>query len=103
MRCETRAIRRLSSLRSKSGENRSLARLRGEEGMHRTMRRVTAVGLAAIAMAIAAPAFAAGDTRLADAAMKRDMPAVRALLVQKVDVNAPGTDGTPALHWFVRL
>jgi ankyrin repeat protein len=67
------------------------------------MRRVTAVGLAAIAMAIAAPAFAAGDTRLADAAMKRDMPAVRALLVQKVDVNAPGTDGTPALHWFVRL
>jgi len=31
------------------------------------------------------------------------MPAVRALLAQKVDVNAPGTDGSPALHWAVRV
>ena len=43
------------------------------------------------------------DTRLADAAMKRDIAAVRALLAQKVDVNAPGTDGSPALHWAVRV
>jgi ankyrin repeat protein len=49
-----------------------------------------------------APAFAAGDTRLADAAMNRDTKAVRALLAQKVDVNAPGTDGSPALHWLIR-
>jgi ankyrin repeat protein len=50
------------------------------------------------------PAFAhaAGDTRLADAAMKGDGVAVRALLSEKIDVNAPGTDGTPALHWSVR-
>ena len=34
--------------------------------------------------------------------MKRDGAAVRALLGQKVDVNAPGKDGTPALHWAVR-
>ena len=34
--------------------------------------------------------------------MKNDMPALRALLGQKVDVNAPGKDGTPALHWAVR-
>jgi ankyrin repeat protein len=47
-------------------------------------------------------AFAAGDVRLADAAMTRDAAAVRALLGQKVDVNAPGKDGTPALHWAVR-
>src|SRR5712691_8748507 len=47
-------------------------------------------------------AAAAGDSRLAEAAMKRDGPAVRALLGQKVDVNAPGKDGTPALHWAVR-
>ena len=33
---------------------------------------------------------------LADAAMKRDTAAVRALVEQKVDVNAPGRDGTPA-------
>ena len=45
---------------------------------------------------------AAADSPLADAAMKRDMAAVRALLAQKVDVNAPGSDGTPALHWSVR-
>ena len=46
---------------------------------------------------------AAADTRLADAAMERNLPAVRALLTEKVDVNAPGTDGTPALHWAVRV
>jgi ankyrin len=34
--------------------------------------------------------------------MRRDMSAVRELLAKKVDVNAPGTDGTPALHWLVR-
>ncbi len=43
------------------------------------------------------------DERLADAAMKRDVAAVRTLLQQKVDVNAPGKDGTPALHWVVRV
>jgi uncharacterized protein len=48
--------------------------------------------------------FAAGaDIRLPEAAMKRDIAAIRALLQQKVDVNAPGKDGTPALHWVVRV
>ncbi len=46
---------------------------------------------------------AAGDARLAEAAMKRDTVGVRALLAQGVDVNAPGSDGTPALHWLVRV
>ena len=41
---------------------------------------------------------------LAEAAMRGDMLAVRALLDQgKVDVNAPSRDGTPALHWAVRV
>jgi ankyrin repeat protein len=40
---------------------------------------------------------------LPEAAMYRDMAAVRSLLTQKVDVNAPGKDGTPALHWVVRV
>ena len=31
------------------------------------------------------------------------MAAVRALLAQKVDVNAPDGKGTPALHWAVRV
>jgi ankyrin len=48
-------------------------------------------------------AAAQGDTRLADAAMKREMAVVRALLEQHVDVNAPGKDGTPALHWVIRV
>jgi uncharacterized protein len=43
------------------------------------------------------------DTRLADAAMKRDLTVVRALVDQKADVNAPGKDGTPPLHWLVRV
>jgi ankyrin len=43
------------------------------------------------------------DTRLADAAMRRDLAAVRSLISQKVDVNVPGQDGTPALHWAVRV
>jgi ankyrin repeat protein len=49
-----------------------------------------------------APASAAPDTRLADAAMNRDATLVRSLVTQKVDVNAPGTDGTPPLQWVVR-
>jgi ankyrin repeat protein len=42
---------------------------------------------------------AAADTRLSDAAMQGDRDAVRSLLAQKVDVNAPQGDGTTALHW----
>src|SRR5580693_3786045 len=43
------------------------------------------------------------DSRLADAAMAPNPEAVRSLLKQKVDVNAPQPDGTTALHWAVRL
>jgi ankyrin repeat protein len=43
------------------------------------------------------------DGRLATAAATRDMTAVRALLAQKVDVNAADAQGTPALHWAVRV
>src|SRR5262245_43212497 len=70
------------------------------------MRFVSRLTVAVFALAVAAlgtKARAAGDTRLADAAMKRDVAAVRKLLDQKVDVNAPGADGTPALHWLVRV
>ena len=43
------------------------------------------------------------DPRLAEAASRRDGAALRALLAQKVDVNAPDGLGTPALHWAVRV
>src|SRR5215207_7498168 len=46
---------------------------------------------------------AAPDVPLATAAAARDMATVRALLAQKVDVNAPDVLGTPALHWAVRV
>jgi uncharacterized protein len=63
------------------------------------------IGFLATLACLTAPVFAADrDTRLADAAMNRDAAAVRALLGQKnVDVNAAGRDGTPALHWLVRV
>ena len=61
------------------------------------------VALAVTISTVGTTAWAAGDTRLADAAMKRDVATVRKLLDQKVDVNAPGPDGTPALHWLVRV
>jgi len=47
-------------------------------------------------------ALAANDTRLPEAAMRRDDAAVRALLKERIDVNAAQPDGMTALHWAVR-
>lgn len=41
----------------------------------------------------------ASDTRLSEAAMRGDSTAVKALLKDRVDVDAPQGDGTTALHW----
>lgn len=46
---------------------------------------------------------AAADTRLADAARDRDVAAMNALIAEGADVDAFGSDGTPALHWMVRV
>src|SRR5580704_10542913 len=54
---------------------------------------LTAVGTCALAAAM--------DTRLADAAKNGDVAAVKLLLSQKVDVNAPAADSSTALHWAV--
>jgi ankyrin repeat protein len=40
---------------------------------------------------------------IARAAEKGDLAQVRTLLKQRVNVNEPGADGTPALHWIVRM
>ena len=45
----------------------------------------------------AASVFA--STKLIDAVKRGDATAVRALVAQKVDVNAPDADGSTALHW----
>src|SRR5439155_486535 len=42
---------------------------------------------------------AAGDLRLVEAVKTGNTEAVRALLKQHVDVNAPQADGATALHW----
>ena len=70
----------------------------------KNLRGFVCIPVVLLTLAGAGRAGAAGvETRLADAAMKRDVAAVRALIAQKVDVNAPGTDGSPALHWAVRV
>src|SRR5579871_2100781 len=43
----------------------------------------------------------AGKSDVADAAMKGDRTAVRTLIQQKADVNAPQVDGATALHWAI--
>jgi len=47
----------------------------------------------------AALCAAAAPSDVADAAMKRDVSAMRTLLQQKADVNMPQPDGSTALHW----
>jgi ankyrin repeat protein len=64
------------------------------------MRRVLGSGLVLLLAAVNA---GAAGSELADAVMKRNMQAVRALLQRKADVNARQVDGTTALHWAVRL
>lgn len=53
------------------------------------------------ALTMAAPLSAADAPRLADAAAKKDMATVRALIRDKANVNAPQPDGATALHWAV--
>jgi ankyrin len=70
----------------------------------KNLKGFVCTGAVLLTLFAARGAAAAGvETRLADAAMKRDIAAVRALIAQKVDVNAPGTDGSAALHWAVRV
>src|SRR5437867_5318264 len=63
-------------------------------------RRIIFVSL--IVLFCGAPlCLAAGRADVADAVMKRDKAALRALLERKADVNATQVDGATALHWAV--
>src|SRR5687768_18176340 len=55
-----------------------------------------------VAIAMSSLLNAAGPAPVADAAMKRDREAVRALLKNGDDVNAAQGDGMTALHWAAR-
>lgn len=62
-----------------------------------------AVGTGVVAAdTVAADVGVADPVGIADAAERGDEQAMRALLAKHVDVNEPGSGGTPALHWTVR-
>jgi uncharacterized protein len=63
-------------------------------------RRVLACA-AALVVAVTMFVRGAGKSDVADAAMKGDTAAVRALVAAKADVNAPQLDGATALHWAI--
>ena len=54
------------------------------------------------AVALGAIWVSASESTVADAAMRGDKTALRALLKQGADVNAPQGDGMTALHWAAR-
>ena len=64
------------------------------------LHSVIAVALLPAVVLGARPESKAG---IAELAMNRDMAAVRSLVKQGSDVNAPGPDGSTALHWAVRI
>lgn len=64
------------------------------------MRTRMLAGCSVILLSVAV--LQAADTRLADATEAQQKDTVRALLKQKVDVNAAQADGTTALAWAVR-
>lgn len=68
----------------------------GKDNKKSLVRTLTLMFLIAPALAIAAET---ADSRLPDAARAQDLRTVRALIEQKVDVNARSSDGSTALLW----
>ena len=62
--------------------------------------RLTPLALALLMSAGLSQAADPSDSRLVEAARNQDQKAVRALLAQKVDVNARSSDGSTALLWL---
>ena len=57
-----------------------------------------------VALALATTSLGAQNSKspLADAAMGRDIAAVRSLVAKGVDINAAQGDGMTALHWAAK-
>ena len=62
------------------------------------MRSTTRLLVCLLIVALPSLAYAAGSD-VADAAQRKDMAAVRAMVTKRVNVNAPQPDGTTALLW----
>jgi len=58
------------------------------------------VGVAGL-LVVLLPLAGVGGSPVADAAEKRDLPALKTLITQKMDVNAAQDDGSTALQWAV--
>jgi ankyrin len=65
--------------------------------------RAKALGVIGVFLLSQTGVFAAADARLINAIRAKDATAVRALLKQRVDVNAPQGDGSTALHWAAHV
>ncbi len=65
--------------------------------MRNSRQIFTALALASLSLGATAP-----SSPIADAAMRRDIAAVRALIAKRADVNAPQGDGMTALHWAAK-
>jgi ankyrin repeat protein len=63
------------------------------------MKRLAVLFIVALAVSSALVARTSANSPIADAAMRGDAAAVRTLLTQGSDVNAPQGDGMTALHW----
>ncbi|HEY6508435.1 MAG TPA: ankyrin repeat domain-containing protein [Vicinamibacterales bacterium] len=66
-----------------------------------TLARASRAAVAVLALAACTVRLTAAASDVADAAMRGDLSAVRALIAKKADVNAPQGDGATALHWAV--
>jgi uncharacterized protein len=72
----------------------------GRNGKKLTMRVKPVVICAVVLLMSATSVLAVGsDAVVADAAEKMDRAAIRTLLQQHANVNAPQVDGMTALHW----
>ena len=66
-----------------------------------TRKTTNAAGAIALLVLALSVEISAGKSDVADAAMRGDKAAIRTLVGQKADVNAPQNDGATALHWAV--
>jgi ankyrin repeat protein len=64
--------------------------------MMRVASRIAACG---VVLLLSIAAVGAASSPVADAAMKRDIAALRTLVKQRADVNVPQADGATAVHW----